>query len=349
MHRLRDRAVLVAGGAGFVGSALVRELAGHGAFVVSYDNYLHGRPENLSGISGVVCVRGDTRDTESLTGILADHSVEYVFCCAGDTFVPTCYRLPGRFAEINIQGTLSVLRAAREVNVRRLLYLSSTEVYGECRMPRVDESAPLNPVNTYAVTKMAADRLCHTFALEHGLPVVIARLFNCYGPRESHPYVIPEIVSQLSRGPRVRLGNTRARRDLTYVHDTARALVRLMESAAADGEVVNVGSDTEYEVEWLTRLLARIMRVEDLVIEVDERRYRRRDIDRFRCDNRLLRRLTGWTPRVGVEEGMRRTVEWFEANGGRWSWEEPGREETGYGETAADARELAGVAGTGTD
>jgi nucleoside-diphosphate-sugar epimerase len=202
-----------------------------------------------------------------------------------------------------------------------MLYISSTEVYGEAPSPKCDEKTELNPVNTYAVSKVAADRLCHSYYLEHGTPVVIARIFNCYGPRETEPYVIPEIIAQLHRGPRVALGNIKAERDFTFVHDTANALISVLASDVPDGDVVNVGSDTSFSVEWLARKLAEIMGVNALEIVIDPARLRRKDIDRFRCDNRKLLKYTDWRPTVGIDEGLKMTVDWFRANGARWSWE----------------------------
>jgi nucleoside-diphosphate-sugar epimerase len=314
--------VMVAGGAGFVGSAIVRELLRRGSTVICYDNYLHGHPGHVAALSGpFTAVHGDVRDDWSLFKALRDHQVEYIIDCVGDTFVPTAYIMPERFFDINVGGTLHLLRAAQTLSIKRMLYISSTEVYGEAPSPKCDEETELNPVNTYAVSKAAADRLCHTYYLEHGVPVVIARIFNCYGPRETEPYVIPEIITQLHRGVRVALGNIKAERDFTFVHDTANALISVLASDVPDGDVVNVGSDTSFSVEWLARKLAEIMGVNALEIVTDPARLRRKDIDRFRCDNRKLLKYTNWRPMIGIEEGLKTTVDWFRANGARWSWE----------------------------
>jgi nucleoside-diphosphate-sugar epimerase len=322
VHDLTGRTVMVAGGAGFVGSAIVRELLCRGSTVVCYDNYLHGHPAHVAGLSGpFTAVHGDVRDDWSLFKALRDHQVEYIIDCVGDTFVPTAYMMPQRFFDINVGGTLHLLRAAQALSIKRMLYISSTEVYGEARSPKCDEKTELNPVNTYAVSKAAADRLCHTYHLEHNVPVIIARIFNCYGPRETEPYVIPEIIAQLHRGRRVALGNVRAERDFTFVHDTANALISVLASDVPDGDVVNVGSDVSFSVEWLTKKIAEIMEVNALEIVTDAARLRRKDIDRFHCDNRKLLKYTNWKPTVGINEGLKMTVEWFRANGARWSWE----------------------------
>jgi nucleoside-diphosphate-sugar epimerase len=313
---------MVAGGAGFVGSAVVRELLRQGSSVVCYDNYLHGHPAHVANLDGpLTVIHGDVQDDWALFKALRDHRVEYIIDCVGDTFVPTAYAMPQRFFDINVGGTLHVLRAVQALSIKRVLYVSSTEVYGDTSSIKCNEETRLNPVNTYAVSKAAADRLCHTYYLEHEVPVVIARIFNCYGPRETEPYVIPEIITQLYRSQRIALGNIKAERDFTFVHDTARALISVLTSDVPNGEVVNVGSDTSYSIEWLAHQLAKIMEVKSLQIVADPARFRRKDIDRFRCDNTKLLKYTDWKPTVGIDEGLKITVDWFLANGARWSWE----------------------------
>ena len=152
--------------------------------------------------------------------------------------------------------------------------------------------------------------------------MIVARIFNCYGPRATHPYVIPEIIRQLHEGPRLRLGNLEAERDFTYVEDTARALVALMASDVPNGDVVNVGSGRAHSVVSLVEWIAKIMGVADVQFGIDPSRLRRRDINRFCANNTKLRRATGWEPRVPLDAGLRLTIDWFRENGCRWSWME---------------------------
>jgi nucleoside-diphosphate-sugar epimerase len=268
----------------------------------------------------VEIVEGDARDAFQLVRVMRGSGVRFVFNCIGDTFVPEAYEFPQRFFERNTLSALNVLRAASETQVERVLYVSSTEVYGETGADLTDENWPVQPVNTYAVSKLAADRLCHTYFLEHGLSTLVARIFNCYGPRATHPYVIPEIIRQLSQGSRLQLGNLEAQRDFTFVDDTARALIALMESDLPAGEVVNVGSGRAHSVTSLVKRLATIMDIPHVHVDIDPARLRRRDIQRFCADNTKLRRATDWAPRVPLDDGLTQTVEWFREHDSRWPW-----------------------------
>lgn len=321
MSYLAD-SLMVAGGAGFVGSAITRELISQGERVVCFDNYIHGVPENVQGLGEMLTlVQGDALDSWKLIDTINKYQVGYIIDCIGDTFVPSSYEMPQRFFDINLQANFNILMAAKVCGVKRVLYVSSTEVYGQHASAKFSEQTPLCPLNTYAVSKLAADRLCFTFHVEHKIPVVIARIFNCYGPRETHPYIIPEIISQLHKGPLLALGNIKARRDLTYVHDTAQALIAVLHSDIPNGEAVNVGSDTIYSVEWLVHQIAELMGVKGVEIRQDQRRFRHLDLDRLQCDNSKLKMYTGWSPRVCINEGLSETINWFKNNGCHWSWE----------------------------
>lgn len=323
MVAFRGKRVVVSGGAGFVGSTLVRELLSDGAKVTVYDNFLHGHRQNLDEIADqITIVPGDVLDEWKFLDAITDSHAEYLFHCVGDTYVPTAYDVPKRFFRINVEGTLNALQLTKRAGLKRMLYVSSTEVYGEALEPKIDEKHPLDPLNTYAVSKLAADRLCYTAHLEHEIPVVTARIFNAYGPRETEPYVVPEIIAQADRSDTIYLGNLKARRDFTYVQDTARGLMAVMASKVPNGVAVNVGSERAYSVQELAERILRIMGKQSARIKVDQRRLRRKDIQLFNCDASYLRKMTGWTPKISLDDGLRRTVDWFVAHGRRWSWED---------------------------
>jgi len=323
LHNLADENVLVTGGAGFVGSTLVRELLEERAKVVVYDNFLHGVKANIEEIKDQIdVVSGDVLDEWRLTETAQKYKISYMFHCVGDTYVPTSYDVPKRFFRINVEGTLNALLVCKLFKMKRMLYVSSTEVYGEAKTPAMNEDHALFPLNTYAVSKLAADRICYTFFHEHDVPAVIARIFNAYGPRETEPYVIPEIITQLARGSKVELGNTKAQRDFTYVEDTARGLIAVMKSGIPNGDVVNVGSGKMHSVLQLAHMIGKLMGRDKLKIVVSPNRLRRLDINRFCCDNSKLVKYTGWRAQVEIDEGLRRTIDWFRSHGDRWSWED---------------------------
>jgi nucleoside-diphosphate-sugar epimerase len=316
--------VVVAGGAGFIGSQLVRELVDEGAREVHvWDNLLHGTEDNIPNNKGeeVFFTKIDLLDEEDMRHAFQVVSPDYVFNCIGDTFVPKAYEVPRRFFRINVEVNLNLLRACRDFGVERYLYVSSTEVYGNAIRVPIAEDHRLLPVNTYAVSKLAADRLCHTYYLEHGVPVVIARIFNSYGPRSCAPYVIPEIIKQLSNDHDIELGNIEAQRDFTYVSDTARGLMALILSTVPDGEAVNIGSGRAYSIAEVAMTIGRLMGHNGIEIVLDERRIRKNDIEIFVADSSLLKSFTEWTPQVSLEEGLMRTIKWFEENGKKWHWE----------------------------
>jgi nucleoside-diphosphate-sugar epimerase len=330
MRSASYKRIVVLGGAGFVGSALVRRLVLDGHAVSVVDNFFHGSPQHLADIPGLASTTElDALDYPRLLDYMAKASPDVVVNCIGDTFIPSAYDHPDRFLDLNIRATLNVLRASAAARVKQLLHLSTTEVYGENAANSCTESAALAPENTYAVSKLAADRLCYTFSLEHGLQTIIARLFNAYGPRETHPYIVPEIIAQLSVGDELTLGNLDAARDLTYVEDTAAALSAMLWIPVQRAEVFNVGSGDVVSVRDLAQMLGTLMGHESVTFNVAERRLRRRDLNRLCCDPTKLRKRTGWMPRVGLRRGLEMTIEWFKKNGERWLWQDRLRDSGG--------------------
>jgi nucleoside-diphosphate-sugar epimerase len=320
-HELKGENVLVTGGAGFIGSALVRELLKRSANVIVYDNFLYGDRSNLVEVeSSIKIVSGDVLSWK-IYDTIKKYKVKYVFHLAAEPYIPHCYDNPEKFFDVNVKGTMNVLMACKTLDVKRIVHFSSSEVYGTAQYIPMDEKHPTLPLSTYAVSKLAADRLCFVFHHEHGIPVIILRPFNSYGPRETQPYVIPEIISQLARGKVVKLGNIKARRDFTYVEDVARGAVAIMESDIPDGEVVNLGSNKAYSIEELAHLVGELMGYDDIEIKIEASRLRPLDVDLLLCDYSKARKYTGWEPKVDIKEGLKRTIEWYVKNGKRWSWE----------------------------
>lgn len=318
---ISSTSVMVTGGAGFIGSALVRELLREKANVIVYDNFSSGDLSNLKELrDSIKIVQGDVLDSK-FEKVLKENAVELVFHLAAEPFIPYCYYRPRKFFEVNASGTLKVLLACKKVGVKRVLYYSTSEVYGTAKYVPMDEEHPTNPLSTYAVSKLAGDRLCYTLCHEQGIPVTILRQFNAYGPRETQPYVIPELISQMSKTNKLTLGNIKARRDFTYVEDAALAAISLVKCDEAVGEVFNVGSGLDYSVEELARMTANLMGLDSIEIATESQRLRRLDVERLQCDNSKVQEFIAWEPRVGLKEGLERTIVWFRQHNNRWIWE----------------------------
>jgi NAD dependent epimerase/dehydratase len=315
MIQLNRAKVLVTGADGFIGSHLVEALVRAGANVhaMAYYNSFNswGWLDTIECLADVEVTAGDIRDAEFVRKAVAGR--EIVFHLAALIAIPYSYRAPRSYIDTNVTGTLNVLEAARDAGARQLLLASTSEVYGTARYVPIDESHPRQPQSPYSASKIAADALAESFHLSFGAPVTIVRPFNTYGPRQSARAVIPTIITQLMAGERViRLGNLHPTRDLNYVEDTCRGFLALVGCEQAVGKSVNVGSGHEISIGDLARLIARIFGTE-IVIETDEQRFRppESEVERLCCDNTLVRSLTAYEPAVDLEEGLRRTIEWF--------------------------------------
>lgn len=313
--------VLVTGGAGFIGSALVRELLKENADVVVYDNLYSGDVANLKEIKDEIRVmKGDVRSS-GFKDVLIKNEVDYVFNLAAEPYIPYCYERPREFFDVNAGGTLNVLLACKEAAVKRILHYSSSEVYGTAKYVPMDENHPTLPCSTYSVSKLAADRLCFTLYHEQNIPVIILRQFNVYGPRETQPYIIPELISQLTRTNKLRLGNIEARRDLTYVEDAAEGAVALMKCEKAVGETINLGYGKDWSVGELAHIIAELLGWNSVKISIEKQRLRPLDVERLYCDYRKAKKFIDWDPKTRLEDGLKGTIEWYKKNGEKWIWE----------------------------
>lgn len=315
----RDRPVLVTGAGGFIGSHLVERLAGLGAAVRAFVRYTsRGQAGFLDAIDAdlrdaVDVVRGDLRDSDAVAD--AVRNVNLVFHLGALIGIPYSYVHPRETAETNLLGTLNILTATAGGDVEAVVCASSSEVYGTARYVPIDEDHPLQAQSPYSASKIGADKLAESFFDSYGLPVVIVRPFNTYGPRQSARAVIPTIIQQGLVGDEVRLGNLKPRRDFTYVDDTVDGFVKAAETKAAVGRAINLGTSTEISVEGLVEKIGVILgRPLTVVHEPHRGRLATSEVDRLCSDNRLARELLGWAPTVSLDEGLQRTVAWMAEN-----------------------------------
>jgi NAD dependent epimerase/dehydratase len=310
------RRVLVTGAGGFIGSHLTEALAQAGAEVRAFVRYTsrgsHGwlelvEPEVTQAIE---IFRGDLVNPDAVAGAMRDREV--VFHLGALIPIPYSYRHPREFVSANVVATLNVLEAARHGEQTRIVHTSTSEVYGTARTVPIDEEHPLHPQSPYAASKVGADQLALSFQRSFGTPVVIARPFNTYGPRQSARAVIPTIVSQALSREVIELGATAPTRDFLYVEDTVRGLLRCAAADGVVGEVINLGTGTEISIgEIAERVLGVLQR--DLPVTLDEKRLRPADseVERLIAGTAKARMLLEWEPAVDLNEGLRRTIEWL--------------------------------------
>ena len=313
--------VFVTGADGFIGSHLTEALVRLGysvrAFVLynSFNSWgwLDHCADDVKGNFEVFS--GDIRDPHGLKEAMK--GCDAVLHLAALIAIPYSYHSPDTYVDTNVKGTLNVLQAARDLGVRRIVHTSTSEVYGTARFVPITEVHPLQGQSPYSATKIAADQLAYSFYASFGLPVVIARPFNTYGPRQSARAVIPTIITQLAKGRReIRLGAISPTRDFNFVSDTANGFIAALRSDAGLGEVVNFGSNFEISIGDTVKLIGEAMGVEVEVL-TDEARIRpeNSEVQRLWADNSKARELFGWQPaysdRDGFKRGIAETAEWF--------------------------------------
>ena len=264
-------------------------------------------------------VSGDVRDPYGVKRALT--GCDSVLHLASLIAIPFSYHSPDTYVDTNIKGTLNVLQAARELSLRRVVHTSTSEVYGTARFVPITEQHPLLGQSPYSATKIAADQLAYSFYASFGVPVVIARPFNTYGPRQSARAVIPAIMTQIANGARqIQLGAISPTRDFNFVNDTVDGFIRALNSDKGLGEAVNFGSNFEISVGDTARLIASVMNAE-VEIVTDEARLRPKnsEVERLWADNTKARELFGWSPSYGGLDGLRRglveTANWFSVPG----------------------------------
>lgn len=320
--------VLVTGAGGFIGSHLVEALATAGAEVRAMIRYSsRADAGNLEFLPSAIrqrveIVRGNLGDPQFMLEVCAGRDI--VFHLGALIGIPYSYQAAFDYVATNIVGTVNVLEAARRSGVKRVVHTSTSEVYGTAQYRPIDEKHPLVAQSPYAASKIAADKMAESYHRSFGLPVVIVRPFNTFGPRQSARAVIPTILSQLLSGcVRLRLGSLDPSRDLTFVSDTVEGFLAISQCDAALGRTLNLGTGTAVTIGDLARLCMRVVGRE-VPIENDVQRVRpeQSEVMALVSDNRALRELCGWEPRITLEEGLERTADFVRSHLGLYRPEE---------------------------
>jgi UDP-glucose 4-epimerase len=303
---------LVTGGTGFIGSNLVRALLDRGDSVRILDNLSTGYRANLAGLEGdVELVEGELRSYERVHN--AVRGVEVVFHQGALPSVPRSVQDPLTTGAVNVEGTLNVLLAARDEGVRRVIFASSSSVYGNSgTLPRV-ESAAVDPIAPYAVAKLAAERYCVSFSRVYTIETVALRYFNVFGPRQDptsqYAAVVPRFIDAIAAGRPISIyGDGTQSRDFTYVANVVQANLLAADTEGVSGAVLNVATGSPVTVNDLAHTIGRLL---ERPVEIQYLPMRAGDVKHSWADLAEARRLLGYEAAVGLEEGLQRTAEFF--------------------------------------
>jgi UDP-glucose 4-epimerase len=314
---LTQRHVLVTGGAGFIGSELVRQLAEQNAEVVVVDNLVNGRRENLEGVLSdrVQLVVADIRDDEQMARLLREVQVVFHLACLG---VRHSFHSPRENHEVNATATLQLLALARAAHVSRFVNVSSSEVYGTASQVPMTEDHPTFPTTVYGASKLAGECYARAYFQSYSYPTTIVRPFNSFGPRSHHEgdsgEVIPKfMLRSLAGKPMVVFGDGTQTRDFSYVSDTARGILLAVASEAAIGQTLNLGQGREISINELAATIAAIVKRNDLPIV--HAQPRPGDVLRLYADSGRARQVLEYTPSISLERGLQMLHQWYLTSG----------------------------------
>jgi UDP-glucose 4-epimerase len=309
---------LVVGGAGFIGSALVRQLAAEGPVRV-LDDLSTGHAANIEGVDGIEFVQGSLLDDAVARSVMRGASRVYHLATLG---VRHSIHDPVANHEVNATGTLRLLEIARELGTERFVYVSTSEVYGTAETVPMDEDHPTRPHTVYGGAKLAGESYTRAYHTTYGLPTVVVRPFNAYGPRSHHEgdsgEVIPKFIVRAKNGlaPLI-FGDGRQTRDFTYVDDSARGIAAAGVVADAVGRTINVGSGREITVTELAELVTAAAGRPDLAPEYHPDRPG--DVRRLFSNSARAADVLGWKPEVSLREGIGQLLEWHGSQGTDWA------------------------------
>ncbi|MDD5556320.1 MAG: GDP-mannose 4,6-dehydratase [bacterium] len=318
----KGRRVLVTGADGFMGSHLADRLVGEGARVSVFVRGSSTVGTTQYALKNIGHLLG--RLAEIITGDIGSPDARHlairnrpdvIFHLAADAYVPNSFAHPLEVMETNVIGTLNMLHAVKEGRrISRIVCTSSSEIYGLTIGKAIGEEHPLYPSSPYAASKAAADRYAYAYWNTYRLPVAIIRPFNTYGPRHTYDVIPKFITLALAGAPLTIHGTGRQSRDFTYVDDMVEAFLVMGSHPDAVGRAVNFGTGKAVEINYIARAVRRIAGSASRIVHTADRQAQ---VPKLQCDFSLARKLFGWRPRIGIDEGLRRNIEWARENPGR--------------------------------
>lgn len=295
--------ILITGGAGFIGSALVDGLQAAGGTVHVLDDLSFGRRE-LAHVPDERFHLADIRNARAVGDVMAEVRPESVIHLAAIHFIPYCNANPAEAADVNINGTVHVLDACAKVRSVQQVFVASTAAVYPIADGAINEDAATGPMDIYGTTKLATERIAGDFHARSGIPTIVGRFFNAFGPNETNPHLIPEIQKQVLAGERtLRLGNLDPKRDFIHTEDMARAMAALLSADIKGFDVFNIGRGIEYSVREVVEAFAEQLG-EPLRIEVDPERVRKVERMHLLADVAKLKAATGWEPQWDLGRGI---------------------------------------------
>ena len=310
---MSKKKILITGATGFIGSHLTELCVKKGFKVSAFDRY---NPQyNLNCLNNskykkdINFIFGDIRDYDSV--YKASKGMDIILHLAALIGIPYSYYSPMAYVKTNIEGTYNILEATKNLNIKQLIVTSTSETYGTAQKVPISENHRLIGQSPYSASKISADQLAISYWTSFQLPVKIIRPFNTYGPRQSNRAVIPTIINQALKNKNISLGNIKTTRDYTYVSDISEAYLEIIKAKNIFGQPINVGSNNEFKIEQIARKVIKKINP-NLKIIIDKKRIRpeKSEVDRLKCDNRLIIKKTNWKPKIKFDEGLEKTIKW---------------------------------------
>jgi len=304
---------LVTGGAGFIGSWLCEELLKKGNFVICYDNFSTGSKKNIETIlnnENFLLVNGDILNSSTLKKVIKENSIEFIFHLAAVVGVKRTLENPLKVLDVNINGTRNVLEAA--LNCKKVIFASSSEVYGEPVQIPENEDGPINPKLPYAVSKLVGEKYCRAYFDEFGLKTTSLRFFNVYGPRQNNSaygFVVGIFIDRvLNNKPPIIFGNGTQTRDFMFIKDNINATLIAAEKNDTNGLVLNIGTGSSVTINDLAKKIIKISERKLTPIHTSQRKF---DIKHRKPDITRMEKMLEFKPRFSLEEGLSETIKWY--------------------------------------